>query len=101
MWDCAIQYQLPDAITRQGGIRILLFKIGCTLFKCSHSRYHNRTTIGVREYWIVDPKRETVLCYFFEGEDYPQMYTFDDIIPVMIYDGKLEINFADIKDRLI
>lgn len=56
---------------------------------------------GVREYWIVDPKRETVLCYFFEGEDYPQMFTFDDIIPVMIYDGKLEINFADIKDRLI
>ena len=56
---------------------------------------------GVREYWIVDPKRETVLCYFFEGEDYPQMYTFDAIIPVMIYDGKLEINFADIKDRLI
>ena len=29
------------------------------------------------------------------------LYTFDDIIPVMIYDGKLEINFADIKDRLI
>ena len=56
---------------------------------------------GVREYWIVDPKRETVLCYFFEGEDYPHMYTFDDIIPVMIYDGKLKINFADIKDRLI
>ena len=56
---------------------------------------------GVREYWIVDPKRETVLCYYFEGEDYPHMYTFDDIIPVMIYDGKLEINFADIKDRLI
>ena len=56
---------------------------------------------GVREYWIVDPKRETVLCYYFEGDDYPHMYTFDDIIPVMIYDGKLEINFADIKDRLI
>ena len=55
---------------------------------------------GVREYWIVDPKRETVLCYFFEGEDYPQMYTFDDIIPVMIYDGKLEINFADIKRQI-
>lgn len=29
------------------------------------------------------------------------MYTFDDIISVMIYDGKLKINFADIKDRLI
>ena len=67
--------------------------------------YYKKCTLyaesGVREYWIVDPKRETVLCYFFEGEDYPHMYTFDDIIPVMIYDGKLEINFADIKDRLI
>ena len=67
--------------------------------------YYKKCTLyaesGVREYWIVDPKRETVLCYFFEGEDYPQMYTFDAIIPVMIYDGKLEINFADIKDRLI
>ena len=62
------------------------------------SKYQNA---GVREYWIVDPKRETVLCYYFEGDDYPHMYTFDDIIPVMIYDGKLEINFADIKDRLI
>ena len=61
-------------------------------------KYHSA---GVREYWIVDPKRETVLCYYFEGDDYPHMYTFDDIIPVMIYDGKLEINFADIKDRLI
>ena len=62
------------------------------------SKYQNA---GVREYWIVDPKRETVLCYYFEGDDYPHMYTFDDIIPVMIYDGKLEINFADIKERLI
>ena len=28
------------------------------------------------------------------------MYTFDDIIPVMIYDGKLKINFADIKRQI-
>ena len=62
------------------------------------SKYQNA---GVREYWIVDPKRETVLCYYFEGEDYPHMYTFQDTVPVMIYDGKLEINFADIKERLV
>ena len=66
-----------------------------------HKKVSKYQSAGVREYWIVDPKRETVLCYFFEGEDYPHMYTFDDIIPVMIYDGKLQINFADIKDRLI
>lgn len=55
---------------------------------------------GVREYWIVDPKRETVLCYFFEAEDYPQLYTFNDIIPVQIYQENLKINFAEIKARL-
>lgn len=55
---------------------------------------------GVREYWIVDPKRETILCYFFETEDYPQLYTFHDIIPVQIYQENLKINFAEIKARL-
>ncbi len=55
---------------------------------------------GVREYWIVDPKRETVLCYFFEGEDYPELFTFADTIPVHIYEGNLQISFADIKSRL-
>ena len=55
---------------------------------------------GVREYWIVDPKRETILCYFFETEDYPQLYTFNDIIPVQIYQENLKINFAEIKARL-
>ena len=40
---------------------------------------------GVREYWIVDPKTESVLCYFFEESAEPHPYTFDDKIPVRIY----------------
>lgn len=95
MWDCAIQYQLPDAITRQGGIRILLFKIGCTLFKCSHSRYHNRTTIGVREYWIVDPAKEKVVVYCYENDSDPCLYSFDADVPVGIYPG-LTIRIRDL-----
>lgn len=55
---------------------------------------------GVREYWIVDTKREHVICYFFEGEDYTTFYTFQDKVPVHIFDNKLEIDFSYIKERL-
>ena len=57
---------------------------------------------GVREYWIVDRKREKIVCYWFEGEDAPEisMYTFRDKVPVRIYDGQLEIDFPGIVQRL-
>lgn len=57
---------------------------------------------GVREYWIVDRKREKIVCYWFEGEDAPEvsMYTFKDKVPVRVYDGKLEIDFPGIQERL-
>lgn len=55
---------------------------------------------GVREYWIVDSKRESIICYNFESEDYPYMYTFQDKVPVQIYQGNLEIDFAMIKEHL-
>lgn len=55
---------------------------------------------GVHEYWIVDVQRETITTYFFEGEDYPTLYTFQDKVPVRIYDGELEIDFASIQERL-
>ena len=55
---------------------------------------------GVREYWIVDIKRESVVCYYFEGEDYPKLYSFKDQVPVLIYDGSLQIDFSLIKERL-
>ena len=57
---------------------------------------------GVREYWIVDRKREKIVCYWFEGEDAPEisMYTFRDKVPVRIYDGQLEIDFPEIMQRL-
>ena len=57
---------------------------------------------GVREYWIVDRKREKVICYWFEGEDAPEitMYSFRDRVPVRIYDGSLEVDFPGILERL-
>ncbi|MBQ4465229.1 MAG: Uma2 family endonuclease [Oscillospiraceae bacterium] len=51
---------------------------------------------GVREYWIVDPKSEKTLVYFFERSDLPDIYTFDTPIPVGIYDKALSIRIADL-----
>ena len=43
-------------------------------------------TAGVREYWIVNPMKETVQTYLFgDMEDFIK-YSFDDEIPVGIYD---------------
>lgn len=50
---------------------------------------------GVREYWIVNPKTETILVYFFEQEILGQSYTFSDKVKVNIYDD-LTIDFTDI-----
>lgn len=48
---------------------------------------------GVREYWIVNPLTKTVNVYDLEREELSDQYTFDDDIPVCIYDG-LIINIS-------
>ena len=51
---------------------------------------------GVREYWIVDPKNRKTLVYYFEKNDFPDIYTFDTPIPVEIYDRKLSVRISDL-----
>ena len=52
---------------------------------------------GVREYWMIDPNLQKIIVYYFEGEEYPVVYGFDQKVPVRIYDGKLEITFEHIR----
>lgn len=54
---------------------------------------------GVREYWIVDPRRKTVTVNYFEKNMLNVQYSFDSTIKVNIYEDLL-INFADIADLL-
>ena len=54
---------------------------------------------GVREYWIVDPRRKIITVNYFEGNIVSVQYPFDSIIKVNIYDDLL-INFSDIADLL-
>lgn len=50
---------------------------------------------GVREYWIVNPEKETVLTYFFEGENDSIQFDFTDDVPVRIFDG-WSVNIAEL-----
>lgn len=51
---------------------------------------------GVREYWIVDPSKESVFVYYLEPTDFKvETYTFGDTIKVNIYED-LYINFAEL-----
>ena len=56
-------------------------------------------TYGVREYWIVDPKRKTVTVNYFEGNLISIQYPFDSIIKVNIYED-LFVNFSEIANML-
>ena len=59
--------------------------------------YYKKT--GVREYWIVDPRRKIVTVNYFEGNLLNIQYSFESTIKVNIYDD-LYINFFDIADLL-
>ena len=50
---------------------------------------------GVREYWIVDPAKETVVVYCYENDSDPCLYSFDADVPVGIYPG-LTIRIRDL-----
>lgn len=63
---------------------------------------------GVREYWLVSPEKKKVFTYVFNSNIYGDeslmndigIYTFEDKIPVAIYDGRLEIDFSRINKRI-
>ena len=54
---------------------------------------------GVREYWIVDPKRKNITVNYFDDNLVSVPYTFESIIKVNIYDD-LFINFTEIAKAL-
>lgn len=51
---------------------------------------------GVREYWIADPMKQTVLVYDMEHAAAPLVYSFCDTVKVNIYEN-LEIDFSKMR----
>ncbi|MBR7016087.1 MAG: Uma2 family endonuclease [Lachnospiraceae bacterium] len=60
---------------------------------------------GVREYWLIDPKRKVVLVYRFERDDAIEVHTFDEKVEVGIFQAedpadRLFIDFREISDYI-
>ena len=61
---------------------------------------------GVKEYWMVDPKKETVIQYLFgnpceeepEGDVTLRVYSFDDPVPLELFGGELKIRLREIAE---
>ena len=62
------------------------------------TRYYSKA--GVREYWIIDPDKKNVLVFFFEEDQLPMTYSFNDKIPVRISKGRCVIDFAEIEKQI-
>lgn len=50
---------------------------------------------GVREYWVVNPQKKSVMVYDFENEKASNQYGFEDSIPVCIF-KHLDIRISDL-----
>ncbi len=55
---------------------------------------------GCKEVWIVDPDKRRITTYDFRSENWPDIYSFDDKVPVAISDGRCEVDFSRINRKL-
>ena len=55
---------------------------------------------GVREYWIINPDGREVMVYHFESLRMTESYSFDDTVPVEIFERKVSIDFSRIGKQL-
>ena len=55
---------------------------------------------GVREYWIVFPDDKGIVVYDLEKGFEPKIYSFDDKVPVGIWNGECEVDFKEIYSQI-
>ena len=64
------------------------------------TKLNKYSNAGCQEVWIVDPKTRKVWTYEFREDDWIKTYTFDDVVPVAISDGKCSIDFTKVAKKL-
>lgn len=59
-------------------------------------------TAGVRECWMVDPRKKRLLVYDFMDENaFPCVYPLQGSVPVGIFDGDLQIDLNPISETIL
>lgn len=72
-----------------------------TAFRDRHLKLFKYQKAGVKELWLVSPERQNIEVYLFtEGREEPDIYTFEDTVPVRISEGRCSVDFAKIRKRL-
>ena len=56
---------------------------------------------GVREAWFIDPDRRQIAAYHdLQHESVPQIYSFQDEVPVGIWNRECKVDFAEIDEQI-
>ena len=55
---------------------------------------------SVREYWIIYPDEKIIMVYYFEKGTEMKSYTFEDTVPVGIWNGQCSIDFKEIYSQI-
>ncbi len=58
------------------------------------------TDAGVKEYWIIDPKKKSLVVYDFINGDYPTNYLLTGKVGLALYNGELEIDLNEIAELI-
>ena len=59
-------------------------------------KLHKYGNAGVREYWIIDPDKKHIIQYDLENMEIPAIYTFEDTVPVLIWNSACRIDFREL-----
>lgn len=63
--------------------------------KDRYVKLHKYASAGVREYWMIDPDKKKVVVYHLEDDDAaPEVYGFDQQVPVAVLGGECVIDFS-------
>ena len=68
--------------------------------KDMHLKYFKYANAGVREYWMIDLKKRSIVVYDMEHMELPAIYGFDDEVPVRIWDNRCKISFREMMDNI-
>ena len=94
--DDLFYYSSHKILKRQGHLYVNDYGMQITIL----NRYGIKN-YGVREYWIVDPQKETVMVYHFPEDATPSLYPLKGRIPVGIFNNELEIDFDEFRDFIL